>query len=442
MRVDFEGGEMTSEAGLLLLRGVDEELQFTERVNELVTDPRDPDKVEHEQIALLRQRVYQIIAGYEDCKDADYLRRDPTLKVVCQGETEPEVLASQPTLSRLENRISGREIRELNHLLSETFVKHSLPRIKQGEPVILDLDGTDDPAHGQQQLVLFNGFYGQYMYHPLLIFEGHQKDLLSVTLRTGKCDSAAGVVTILRPLVSRLQAVRRKKRKQTSGSAANSPSSILLRGDAGFATPKLYDFCEAHQLQYCLGLPANPVLQRKAQPLLDKVVAKDEKEGEPQREYTSFQYRAKGWVRSRRVVVKVEVNAQGTNQRFVVTNRKGSAESVYAFYAERGEAENGIKELKRGFQGDRLSCHRFAANAFRLLLHSLAYTLVHHWRQRTLQKTIYANAQISTLRRKLIKVGARVVTTARRVWFHLPTGYQYREAWFRQAQRLPCWEVP
>ncbi len=148
------------------------------------------------------------------------------MKVVCQGETPREALASQPTLSRLENRISGREIRRLNGFLLETFVEHSLPRIKKEEPVILDIDGTDDPAHGQQQLVMFNGFYNQYMYHPLLLFEGHHNDLLSVTLRQGKGDSAAGVVTIIAPVVTCLQAARRKQQKKTSA------PDLIVRGDA------------------------------------------------------------------------------------------------------------------------------------------------------------------------------------------------------------------
>ena len=166
-----------------------------------------------------------------------------------------------------------------------------------------------------------------------------------------------------------------------------------------------------------------------------------ERTQQPQRNYSGFWYRAQSWSRSRWVIVKAECNPEGTNLRFVVTNRKGSAQEGYEFYADRGESENWIKELKRGFRGDRLSCHTFAANSFRLLLHALAYTLVHQWRRHTLQRTELQNAQIDTLRVKVIKVGARVVHSARRIWFHLASGYPFAYLWTRTAQTLPCLEA-
>ncbi len=426
IRMNFEGGDITSDAGLLLIRAFDEEQKFSERMGRLVFDPRQAGKVVHEQVSLIRQRLYQIIAGYEDCNDANRLRFDPTLKVVCATQSGEAELASQPTLSRLENRVGQWDMAKLNAYLLE----QGLPKQQRRRRVILDIDSTDDPCHGQQQLALFNGFYDQYMYLPLLVFDGERRDLLSVTLRDGRSDDARDAVAALQPIVYRLQAQRRR-----------GGPPIIVRGDAGFATPQLYEFCEQHQLTYCLGIPANAVLKAKAQSLLERVVAAYERTRQSQRAYSGFWYRAKSWSRSRRVVVKAECNAEGTNLRFVVTNRKGSAQEVYEFYADRGESENWIKELKRGFHGDRLSCHAFSANCFRLLLHALAYTLVHQWRRHTLQATELKNAQIDTLRIKLIKVGARVIHSARRIWFHLASGYPWRHLWYGMAPTMPCLEA-
>ena len=426
IRMDFAGGDITSDAGLLLIRAHDEEQKFTAQMGRLLFDPRQSGKVVHAQVSLIRQRLYQIIAGYEDCNDAERMRFDPTLKVVCATKSAGAELASQPTLSRFENRVGKWELAKLNAYLLEA----GLPRQQRRRQVILDIDSTDDPCHGQQQLALFNGFYDQYMYRPLLVFDGERQDLLSVTLRDGRSDDARDAVAALQPIVYRLQARSRSRRPQ-----------IIVRGDAGFATPALYEFCERHRLTYCLGLPANAVLKRKAQSLLERVVADFERTRQPQRNYSGFWYRAQSWSRSRWVIVKAECNPEGTNLRFVVTNRKGSAQEGYEFYADRGESENWIKELKRGFRGDRLSCHTFAANSFRLLLHALAYTLVHQWRRHTLKRTELESAQIDTLRVKVIKVGARVVHSARRIWFHLASGYPFAYLWTRTAQTLPCLEA-
>lgn len=426
IRMNFEGGDITSDAGLLLIRAFDEEQKFTERISRLIFDPRQSGKIVHEQVSMIRQRIYQIAAGYQDCNDADRLRYDPTLKVVCATESGEAELASQPTLSRLENRVGKWELVKLSAYLLEV----GLPRKQRRRRVILDIDSTDDPCHGQQQLALFNGFYDQYMYHPLLIFDGERQDLLSVTLRDGKSDSARGVIEALQPIVYRLKGSRKRRGPK-----------IIIRADAGFALPELYEFCEKHELTYCLGMPANSVLKAKAQSLLEQVVAAFERTKESQREYSGFWYRAKSWSKSRRIIVKAECNREGTNLRFVVTNRKGSAKEVYEFYADRGESENWIKELKRGFCGDRLSCHAFSANGFRLLLHALAYTLVHQWKHHSLKRTELKNAQIDTLRIKVIKVGARVVRSARRIWFHLASGYPFAYLWRRVAQTLPCLEA-
>jgi len=424
IRMNFEGGDITSDSGLLLIRAFDEEQKFTEGIGRLICDPRQSSKVVHEQVSLIRQRIYQIIAGYEDCNDADRLRWDPTLKVVCAKESAEAELASQPTLSRLENRVGKWDLVKLNAYLLE----RGLPKKQRRHRVILDIDSTDDPCHGKQQLALFNGFYGQYMYLPLMIFDGERQDLLSVSLRDGRSDDSKGAIEALQPIVYRLKA---KGRGPT----------IIVRGDAGFATPCLYEFCEKHRLTYCLGMPANSVLKGKAQPLLDQVVANYERTQQSQRAYSGFWYQARSWSQSRRVIVKAECNAEGTNLRFVVTNRKGSAKAIYEFYADRGESENWIKELKRGFRGDRLSCHAFSANAFRLLLHALAYTLVHQWKRHTLLPTELQHAQIDTLRIKLIKVGARVKFSARRIWFHLASGYPFRHLWGAMAKTISCLEA-
>jgi Transposase DDE domain group 1 len=421
VRADFSGGQITSDAGLLPLRAFDERHHLTRGWAALLGDPRQEERVQHEVLALLRQRIYQIVAGYEDANDADRLRHDPALQIVADQKLG-EPLGSQPTLSRWENASAARSLVQLNDALLDQFIRLCGQQVRQRGEILLDIDSTDDPTHGQQQFSFFNGAYNQHMYHPMLIFERHTGCLLSVRLRPGNASAHARIVPMLLRIVPRLE-------------RAFPGVRIRLRGDAGFALPLLYEFCEFFGIQYTLGIPANCVFQRRAEPLQKKLKRRYRRTELPQRRFSSFRHRARSWSRQRRICYKAEHTAVGTNLRFVVTNRAGRAAKVFAFYNDRGECENRIEEFKNGFHADRLSCHRFLANAFRLLLHAFAYNLVNLFRLRQLPEP-WRSMQIETLRARLFKIGARIRQTARCIRVHLATGWPWQSLFRKVALAL------
>jgi hypothetical protein len=416
IHADFSGGQITSDAGLLPLRAFDERHQLTRDLAETLSDPRQDDRVRHDSLALLRQRIYQIVAGYEDANDADRLRHDPLLQIIADQKLG-EALGSQPTLSRWENAPAGRDLVRLNDALLQQFIRLCGKQVRKRGEILLDIDSTDDPTHGQQQFSFFNGGYDQHMYHPMLIFERHTGCLLAARLRAGNASSHARIVPLLLRLVPRLQAAFPKVK-------------IQLRGDAGFALPLLYEFCEFFGIQYTLGIPANSVFQRRAESRQKRLQRRYRRTQLPQRSFSSFRHRARSWSRQRRICYKAEHTAVGTNLRFLITNCSGRASQVFAFYNDRGECENRIEEFKNGFRADRLSCHRFLANAFRLLLHGFAYNLVNLFRLQLPQP--WRSAQIETLRAQLFKIGARVRQTARCVRLHLASGWPFQNL-FRAA---------
>ena len=305
-----------------------------------------------------------------------------------------------------------RDLLKLQDALLDWFVKICGERVRKRGEILLDVDSTDDPTYGQQQLSFFNGGYDQHMYHPLLVFERHTGCLLAARLRAGTVSSHARIIPLLLRIVPRLQKEFPKAR-------------IKLRADAGFALPLLYEFCEFFGIQYVIGIAANPRLQEKAQHLQRRLARRYRRTGNPQRSFSSFLYRAYSWSHQRRICYKAEHTESGTNVRFLVTNLKGRSRSVFAFYNDRGECENRIEEFKNGFAADRLSCHRFRANAFRLLLHSFAYNLVNLFR---LQLPLsLRSAQIETLRIQLFKIGARIRDTARCIRIHLASGWPFQD---------------
>jgi hypothetical protein len=375
-----------------------------------VSDSREDERVRHSVLSLFRQRIYQIIAGYEDANDADRLRYDPAFQILAD-QPLGQALSSQPTLSRWENAPSAREIIRLQDALLDWFISVCGAQVRKRGEILLDVDSTDDPTHGQQQLSFFNGGYGQHMYHPLLIFERHTGCLLAARLRPGTASSHARIVPLLLRLVPRLQ-------QEFPG------VRIQLRADAGFALPLLYEFCEFFGIQYAIGMSANPLFQRRADPLQRGLARRYRRSGKPQRSFSSFLHRAQRWFHQRRICYKAEHAEAGTNLRFLVTNQKGRSRAVFSFYNDRGECENRIEEFKNGFAADRLSCHRFRANAFRLLLHSFAYNLVNLFRLQL--PASLRSAQIETLRTQLFKIGARIRQTARCVRVHLASGWPFQ----------------
>jgi hypothetical protein len=356
------------------------------------------------------QPIRADFSGGQITNDAGRLRHDPLLQIVADQKLG-DALGSQPTLSRWENAPSARELVRLNDRLREQFIARCGQPVRQRGEILLDLDSPDDPTYGQQQLSFFNGAYNQHMYHPMLIFERHTGCLLAARLRPGNASSHARIVPMLLPLVPRLQ-------------SAFPGVKIKLRGDAGFAFPLLYEFCEFFGIEYAIGIPANCVFQERAQPRQKQRTRRYRRTQLPQRSFSSFRHRARSWPRQRRICFKAEHSAVGTNLRFVVTNCPGRAAEVFAFYNDRGECENRIEEFKNGFRADRLSCHRFLANAFRLLLHAAAYNLVNLFRLPLPQP--WRSAQIETLRAQLFKIGARVRQTARCIRFHLASGWPFQ----------------
>lgn len=418
--VDFRGGNLTSDAGVVWLRRVDERLRLTARLAGCLVDLRDPDRVEHPRIEQVRQRVYQIAAGYEDCDDADALRGDPAFKLAVGRlpEGQPH-LSSQPTLSRFENAVTERELKRLSRELLATYLD---TRPAPGQRIVIDVDATDDPTHGQQTFSFYHGFYRQHMFHPLLCFDAETGDLLALRLRPGKAHAANGVVKVLRRIVKKI-----KKRWPWV--------QIVLRADAGFAVPRLYRWCEREDLGYVIGLVTNETLKDFHAPLAAQAAARYEEAKTKVRLVGEVGYRAGSWKRFRRVIMKAEVTAAGTNRRFVLTNLDGEAEALYDFYVARGDAENRSKDLKNALAADRLSCCSFTANAFRLLLHAGAYVLMHHLR-RALAGTELAPVQFDTLRLRLLKVGARIRTSVRRVLVQGASAYPDQDLWRLLHARL------
>ena len=417
---DFKGGAITSDAGLLAVRQLAEELGWLREAAGILTDPRDAARTEHTILEMLQQRIFGLIGGYEDCNDHDRLRDDPVLKMVADRSPDADPLASQPTLSRFENWVSAREVAQLNRLLVQHYIR--LFRRRKPKEIILDVDPTDDPCHGRQQLALFNGFYNQYMYFPLLVYERATGLLLGARLRAGNAHSATGVVGLLRPMVRSLK-------------RAFPNVKIMVRADAGFAVPQLYEFCEREGLGYLIGIPTNSAFDERTEWALTWLSERFAKEPRARRWVGGFRHQAHTWRRPRRILYKAEVNSEGTNRRFVVTNLSRLPLHLYPVYSDRGTAETFIDQFKNALKADRLSCHRYVANAFRLQMYALTYNLVRVFGT-LLGGTPLENASIETIRSRLLKVGARIQSTVRRVWVHMASGFPLREVLALVLERI------
>lgn len=423
LRVEFDGGAITGDAGLVLLREFDERLGLTAELKKLLIDERDRRYTRHSALELVRQRIYQIGAGYEDGNDADLLRDDPTMRAVVRKRDEP--LASQPTVSRWENAAPWDSIHLFERQGAEWYCRHGVARRRRHpKEILLDIDSSEDPTHGQQPLSFFNGFYDSYMYHPLFIFEAETGLLLASCLRPGNVGGIRQLLPLLRPLVTRLRA--RFPR-----------STIALRADGDFAKPPLLDYAEYAGCLYAFGMPRNPKLEKRVERLRQKAEQIWKSSGsKPVQLFTSFFYKANSWSHPRRIVAKAEYTREGKNLRFVVTNRTEPADEVFACYNRRGQAENFIKELKRDLCADRLSCSSYRANSFRMQLHGLAYNLLVLFRRMVLRATELAAATVERVRRQLLKIGARVQRSVRKIWFHLATGWAGQPLFLHVVDRL------
>ena len=413
---NFDGGRLTSDAGVVLLREVDRRIGLLDAINHCLPDPRDPRRIVHEQREMLAQRIFSVALGYEDLNDQQTMRDDPALQVAAGKEADPDgPLASPPTLCRLENRVGRQALVAMSKLLVEHFLAaHETPP----EEIVLDFDATDDPVHGQQEERFYHGYYRHYCFLPLYVFCGGH--LLVSLLRPANIDPAKHSLAITKLLVERIR-------------QAWPSVKITIRGDSGFCRWKLMRWCEKHGVDYIFGIGRNPVLARRIEPLMNEAEQAFEETGDKQRLFGETEYAAGTWHRPRRVIMKAERLEAGPNRRFVVTSLTGDAQSMYDdIYTQRGDMENRIKEQQLMLFADRTSCHDFLANQFRLLLSSFAYVLLHELRRTQLATTDLASAQVSRIRLTLFKVAARVTVSVRRVVLHLASSYPYQQL-FRQV---------
>ena len=430
--VAFDAPHISSDGGALLLRQIDDRLELSERLAALLPDEREPRKVKHDRREQLRQRLYQIALGYPDCNDAARLRQDPVLKSVCDRSLHATGLSSQPTLSRLENAVDLRKLRTLVCEIEEQYVRSfaAAPDV-----IVLDIDSTDDPTHGQQQLSGFHGYYDQHMYHPLVIFDGERGQLVSVVLRPGNAHAARGAMGVLRRIIRRLK----QRFPQTQ---------IVVRGDSAFAMPRILRMVEALNrelggIAYIVGLAQNAVLLRSGAAALSEAHRRFPATKQTVQHFDTFAYAAESWPQARHVVLKAEVSEHGANPRFVVTSLSEFAPALlYPASCERGQCENFIKDFKHALQADRLSCSTFAANFFRLLEHAAAYVLVHALRTHVAPLAPQlGRAQVDTLRVQLLKVAAIVSQSTRRLLVRLPAVFPLARVFRQLATTLAAQPV-
>ena len=413
---EFSGGDITSDAGVMLLRAADKKLGLIESINKIINDPRNPKWIQHSQLSLLRQRIYSIALGYEDLNDHTQLRNDIAFQATVNEE---KTLASQSTLCRLENRIESKEIAMMHEVLIETFINSftSIPK-----ELILDFDATDDPTHGNQEGKFFHGYYDHYCFLPLYVF---CKDQLLVSyLRPSNIDGAKHTWAILSLLVKRF-------RKQWLD------VEIIFRGDGGFCRHKMLDWCDAKGVKYIVGIAKNNVLKGMIEDEMELMQKESEKTQEPQRCFKDLQYAAKSWKHERRIVAKIEHLPKGANPRFIVTNLDDDAQVLYEdVYCARGDMQNRIKEQQLGLFADRTSASAWWANQFRLMLSSIAYVLIENMRRTTMVGTRFAKAQVTTIRLKLFKLAAVIVKNIRRIRFMFNSAYPWQEEFTLIANRL------
>ncbi len=416
IEADFSGGDLSSDGGLLLLRQVDRRLGLSRAAAAALPEPRDPERIRHGLREMLAQRVYGLCCGYEDLNDHQALRRDVLMQTAV-GRAEP--LASAPTFSRLENRATRAQAWALHEVLVAQFIASQTTAPAE---LVLDVDASDVPLHGQQELAQFHGYYDHHCYLPLYVFCGQA--MLACVLRPSKIDGAKHAAAVIKLLVGRLRQAWPNTR-------------LIVRGDSGFCRQRLLRWCERAQVGYVIGLARNARLHRAVAALEASMAEAYAKDGTKQRLIDEFRNAADSWNPERRDITRLEYGSQGTNPRFIVTNLEGDAETLYdRLYCQRGEAENRIKEAQLDLFGTRASCPRFVANQFRLLLAALAYTLMIRLRELALKATELERASAATIRARLLKIGAAILRNTRRVRIMLASHHPLRELFALAAARL------
>jgi hypothetical protein len=431
----FDRDHGSSDGGAILLKAIDERLRLTQRLAGCLVEWRKPGKIAHELVELFRQRVFALACGYPDSNDAARLAEDPVHKMlVGRDPVAGAALASQPTLSRFENGVSQKTLFRMGEALADTVIERHRKRLRgKARRITIDLDPTEDPAHGQQQLSFFNGHYDSNCYLPVCGFFGFDQEpdqfLFTAVLRPGNAPDRRGAIGILNRLLPRLRKAFPKAR-------------FFVRLDGGFAGAEIFDFLDDQtDVEYAVGMAKNAVLLRRSKKLLSKARRLSRESGETAHVFGECRYAAKTWSHKRRVVIKAEVvrhpgREAKDNPRFVVTNLTQTPKWIYkTAYCGRGEIENRIKELHYGLEIGRTSCTSFWANQLRVFMTAAAYVLMQELRLRA-RRTNCSRAQVWTLRERLLKIGAHVVVSARRIVLHLPSSFPFLDSWNRIALSL------
>jgi hypothetical protein len=413
LQVTFDGGRLTSDAGVLTLAEIERWLATAERLAGCIKDPRAQERVRHTLAEMIRFRILMIAAGYPDADDCDALRTDPAFKMAVGRLPESGAdLCSQPTMSRLENLPGITALKRMMAAMVELFCDsfEQVPR-----RIVLDIDDTEDRVHGNQELALFHAHYDGRCFLPIHVYEAITGKPVAVILRPAKTPDGAEVALMLRHIIRRIRA--RWPRVD-----------VLVRGDSHYGRHEAMSWCERNRVGYVFGLAGNKVLLARVASLAeDAAVRRFEAEAEKVRRYGEFAYAAKTWSTERRVIARVEASARGTDSRFIITNLHGTPRWLYeVVYCARGQAENLIKAHKVHLASDRTSCTKATANQFRLVLHTAAYWLLHTLRGLAPKRSFWRNAQFDTIRLALIKVAARVTELATRIKLALPSSYPYR----------------
>ena len=416
IEADFAGGAISSDGGLMLLRQVDRRIGLSAAVAAALHDPRNPDLITHGLRDLIAQRLYGLCCGYEDLNDHTALRNDPLMQTAIGTG---EALGSSATLCRMERQASRADVVELNRVLVDQFIAAHKVAPKE---LILDIDASDIPLHGEQEKAEFNAYYDHYCYLPLYVFCG--KAMLACVLRNSRIDGAKHAAAVIKLLVTRLRQVWPKVR-------------IIVRGDSGFCRQRLIRWCERSAVGYVIGVARNARLHRIVAPWEARMGKRYAKTKTKQRLIREFVYAADSWGRERRIVTRLEFGSQGANPRFIVTNLKRSASALYDdLYCLRGEAENRIKETQPDLFGTRASGQKFLANWLRILLSALAYTLMQRLREMALAGTDLAAASAATIRVRLLKIGAAILRNTRRVRIMFASHHPLRETFLVAARAL------
>jgi hypothetical protein len=420
--LDFDGGALSSDAGILLLKEVDQQIGLTKQLSNVIVDQRDQRYVQHPTEELMLQRIGQIAAGYEDANDCDELRGDPIFKLFVGRNPETDNdLGSQPTMSRFENAISRKDIYRIAYVFGEKFIESYE---KEPNVIILDFDDTEDKVYGNQQLALFNGYFNDTCYMPLHVYEGLSGKLITTILKPGQRMTGKQTLAIIKRMIKKLR--------------EHWPNTIMVfRGDCHFTSPEVMEWIDdQHNVKFVSGLTSNAVLKRLTQSIVERAFCLYKHCQRKVVLFHSVRYKAKSWSKYRRVVIKVEISPKGQSVRFIVTDmEQAKAKALYQdIYCGRGTAELYIKEHKLYLKSDRTSCNRFEANQFRIFLHSAAYVLIHSLKTNIFKNTEWAKTTIETIRLRLFKIGARVRELKTRIKVELPTSYPLKETLIRSFQ--------